>query len=60
CPVLNYALYGNIFAPPINTFWCKFHQDMLDYIFLKMQDPDIKSIFKSWVGLVKLKGFKNI
>jgi len=60
CPVSNYALYGNLFAPQINTFWCKLHKDMFNYIFTKLQNPQIEDIFKTWIGLKPLTGFKNI
>lgn len=60
CPVSNYALYGNIFAPQINTFWCKLHKDMFNYIFTKLQSPEIEAIFKSWIGLKPLLDFKNL
>jgi His-Xaa-Ser system radical SAM maturase HxsB len=60
CPVSNYALYGTLLAPQITTFWCQFHKDMFQYIFTKLQNPKIESIFKTWIGLKPLKGFKNI
>ncbi|MGC9047026.1 MAG: His-Xaa-Ser system radical SAM maturase HxsB [Minisyncoccia bacterium] len=60
CPVLNYALYGNIFAPQINTFWCQLHKDMFNYVFAKLQDPKIEQIFKSWVGLIPIKNKKYL
>jgi radical SAM protein with 4Fe4S-binding SPASM domain len=60
CPVSNYALYGTLWAPQINTFWCQFHKDMFEYIFTKLQNPKIENIFKIWIGVKPLKGFKNI
>jgi len=60
CPVSNYALYGNLFAPQINTYWCKLHKAMFDYVFEKLQDKKIYNIFQSWIGLKPAKNFKNI
>jgi len=60
CPVSNYALYGDLFAPQINTFWCKLHKDMFNYIFTKLQNPQLEDIFKTWIGLKPLRNFQNI
>lgn len=53
CPVLNYALYGDLFAPNANNYRCQLHTGMLDYLFKKLQNDKIKNIFKQWVGIKK-------
>lgn len=49
CPVLNYALYGDIFTSLPHNERCKLHQGMLDYLFEKLQNKEIKNIFQSWL-----------
>jgi len=49
CPVLNYALYGNVFNSLPNNERCKLHQGMFDYLFEKMQDEKVKNIFQAWL-----------
>lgn len=49
CPVLNYALYGDIFISLPRNERCKLHQGMLDYLFKKLQNKRIKEIFKTWI-----------
>jgi len=51
CPVINYALYGNLFPQMPNTDWCKTHKGMLDYLFEKLQNDKIKRIFEEWVRI---------
>ena len=48
CPVLNYALYKNLFPQIINTDWCKVHKAMLDYLFRKLQNKKIEEVFWRW------------
>ena len=50
CPVLNYALYGDIFTSLTDNEGCKLHKDMLDYLFKKLENKRIKKIFESWVN----------
>ena len=50
CPVINYALYGNIFPQMPNTDWCKTHKGMLDYLFDKIENKKIKEeVFDKWL-----------
>lgn len=52
CPVINYAAsHGNLNPQILNTGWCKRHMAMFDYIFEKMQDQKVLSVFKKWVGM---------
>lgn len=49
CPVRNYAIDGNLFPQIQNTDWCKINMAQFDYLFKKIQDPDIMTIFKKWM-----------
>lgn len=49
CPVLNYALYGDIFTSLSHNEQCKLHRGIFDYLFEKMQNEKIKDIFKAWL-----------
>jgi len=49
CPLYNYSLNGNIFAK--STFLCKIYTGILDYLFTKLQEEKIKTIFCRWVGI---------
>ena len=49
CPVLSYALYGNLFPQIINTDQCKIHKEMFDYLFRKLQNERIKEVFHKWL-----------
>lgn len=51
CPVVNYSLYGDLFAPNINNYRCLINMGMLDYLFEKLQDKKNKDIFKVWLGI---------
>ena len=49
CPVLNYALYGDIFTSLSHNERCKLHRGIFDYLFEKLQNEKIKDIFRGWV-----------
>ncbi len=49
CPVLNYALYGDVFTSLPNNEKCQLQQGVLDYLFEKLQNKRIKNIFETWV-----------
>ncbi len=49
CPVLNYALYGNVFNSLPNNEKCQLQQGMLDYLFGKLENKKIRDIFETWV-----------
>ncbi len=55
CPVLAYALYGNLFPQIINTDRCKVYKKMFDYIFRKLQNKRIRKTFNQWVTLPSVK-----
>ena len=51
CPVLNYALYGDIFASLPYNERCKLSLGMLDYLFQKLQEKKSKDVFEKWLRL---------
>jgi len=51
CPVINYALYGDIFASLPYNERCKLFQGMLDYLFKKIQDKKSREVFEKWLKL---------
>ncbi|XOB40294.1 MAG: His-Xaa-Ser system radical SAM maturase HxsB [Candidatus Nealsonbacteria bacterium] len=55
CPVLAYALYGNLFPQVINTDRCKVHKEMFDYVFRKLQNERTGKTFNQWVTLPRTK-----
>lgn len=49
CPVINYALYGDIFVSlPFNE-QCELHREMFDYLFIKLENKRIKTVFQDWI-----------
>lgn len=50
CPVLNYALYGDIFTSLPGNERCQLSQGMLDYLFEKLQNKKIAEVFENWVN----------
>ena len=49
CPVLSYALYGNLFPQVINTYQCKIFKEMFRYLFKKLQNKRTRKIFIKWI-----------
>lgn len=49
CPIYNYVEQGNIFAQIPATFRCKIYRGILDYLFEKLENKQIKEIFKKWI-----------
>ena len=51
CPVLNYALDGDVFSKIPNNYKCQTYKGMLDAVFalLNQKDPEIDKILDSWV-----------
>lgn len=51
CPVCNYAQYGNLFAPNVNSYRCRIFKGMLEILFEKIEENDEKTmgIFNEWV-----------
>lgn len=49
CPVLNYALYGNLFPELPNNNWCKLQTKIFDYLFKKLENKDVREIFEKWI-----------
>ena len=49
CPVIHYALSGDIFAKQAKSFRCKIQQGIFDIIFYALQDEQKLNILKKWV-----------
>ena len=51
CPVLNYALDGDVFSKIPNNYKCQTYKGMLDagFALLNQKDPEIDKILDSWV-----------
>jgi len=48
CPLYNYSVSGNVFTKA--PLLCKINKAILDYLFSKLQDGEVKKIFYKWVG----------
>lgn len=49
CPVVAYALYGNIFPQHLNTNQCRINKDMFKYIFERLEKGETRELFDKWV-----------
>jgi len=49
CPIYNYSEQGNIFGQMPTNGRCRINMAILDYLFEKMANPEIKKIFERWV-----------
>ena len=51
CPVLNYALDGDVFSKIPNHYKCQTYKGMLDAVFglLNQKNPEIDNILDRWV-----------
>ncbi len=49
CPIYNYFEQGNIFGQMPNNQRCQINKAILDFLFEKLQEPNIKEIFKDWL-----------
>ena len=50
CPLFNYAHEGNLFSQIPNNLHCKINKGILEYLFERLTNSKIKSIFKKWVN----------
>jgi len=50
CPIYNYVVLGNIFSTIPHNERCKINMQIMDYLFKKMQVPEIKSVLSKWVN----------
>jgi len=48
CPLYNYAHEGNLFAQTPNNFHCRINKEILEYLFERLTNLKIKSVFKEW------------
>ncbi len=49
CPLYNYAQYGNIFSQSANNYYCQINNQIFQFIFERIKDKKIKSIFLNWL-----------
>lgn len=51
CPVINYALYGNIFPKQVGGYRCEVYRGILEFLFrlLDARDDETIAILNSWV-----------
>lgn len=49
CPVVNLALYEDIYAKGANDYRCQIYQGIFDTIFSALQNPETAKILQSWV-----------
>ena len=52
CPVVNYALEGDLYSKSVKNYRCKIYSGILDFLFGLIQDEneEIMKILYSWVG----------
>jgi len=48
CPIYNYFEQGNIFGQMPTNERCQISQAILDFLFEKLQNPQIKTVLESW------------
>jgi len=48
CPIYNYFAQGNIFGQMPNNQRCQINQAILDFLFEKLENPQIKTILETW------------
>ena len=53
CPVVNYALEGDVFSKAPHHYKCRTYEGMLDTLFdlLSRHDPAIDRVLRSWVTM---------
>ncbi len=47
----NFKTTGSVYRPLMKDDKMELQVGILDYIFLKLQDPEVKSIFMKWIGV---------
>lgn len=50
CPVLNYVETGDIFLKSLQNRKCRLNMGILDLLFERLQNPESRRIFESWIG----------
>lgn len=50
CPLYNYAVEGSLFGMEYYNERCRINKGILDIILKKAKDPEIMSIYKSWIN----------
>ncbi len=49
CPIYNYVTEGDIISRMHSNQRCHVHMGILDYLFLRLRDPQVKAVFEGWV-----------
>ena len=49
CPIYNYVTADDLFSPSISNQRCIIFNSILDYIFEKFEDKQVKAIFSKWI-----------
>lgn len=51
CPVVNFALYGDIMVKTPESYRCRINKGILDFLFEKIKEnaPETMEIFRKWV-----------
>lgn len=50
CPVYNYATQGDIVGRMHSNLRCHTHMGVLDYLFERIKDDEVKAVFERWVA----------
>ncbi len=50
CPIYNYVSEGDIISRMHSNQHCHVHMGILDYLFERMRDPEVKKVFEAWVA----------
>lgn len=50
CPLYNYAQHGNIFSQTVNNYYCQINKQIFRFLFEKIENKKIKSIFLNWIN----------
>ena len=48
CPIYNYFAQGNIFGQMPTNERCQINQAILDFLFEKLENPQIKAVLETW------------
>lgn len=48
CPIYNWAEFGNIFSQLPNNSKCYIHKGILDFVFERLENKQIRKLFQKW------------
>ncbi len=49
CPIYNYVTQDDVYGRMHSNLRCHTHMGVLDYLFERMREPEVKSVFETWV-----------